>query len=328
MINRQNWQDVQAFIKYQQEVKQLHQQTSRITWSKLKILLEWAGEKPFNKVTSLKPSFPIYVEGLKTAKGTQFSSLYLSGIFITVQSFFTWIKRENQSRYKAIKPLWIETLRASRARGEQSELHTREIYTVEDILQLMAVPAVTTAQRRTRAGVAFLFLTGMRVGAFMTLPIDCVNLGRKMISQLPERGVKTKNSKAAITFMLNIPELMKVVQEWDAEVRPVLPGRAFWYAHLDPTGNLTVESPKTKNREKAGNSFREALAELCQRAGIPYRSPHKLRHGHAVYSLKRAVNMAQMKAVSQNLMHSNMGITDGIYGKLVNDDVMNIITGL
>lgn len=38
--------------------------------------------------------------------------------------------------------------------------------------------------------------------------------------------------------------------------------------------------------------------------------------------------MTEFKSVSQNLMHANMGITDGIYGKLVEDDVHNTILGL
>jgi hypothetical protein len=38
--------------------------------------------------------------------------------------------------------------------------------------------------------------------------------------------------------------------------------------------------------------------------------------------------MEQLKAISQNVMHSSVGITDGIYGRLVEDDVHNLITGL
>jgi integrase len=53
-------------------------------------------------------------------------------------------------------------------------------------------------------------------------------------------------------------------------------------------------------------------------AGVKYKSPHKLRHGHAVYALK-------LKAISQNLMHSTIGIMDGIIGVLVGDDVHNTI---
>jgi integrase len=62
--------------------------------------------------------------------------------------------------------------------------------------------------------------------------------------------------------------------------------------------------------------------------GVEYYSAHKLRHGHAVYALKHAKTMAELKAISQNLMHSSIGITDGIYGRLVDDDVNRVITHL
>jgi len=54
---------------------------------------------------------------------------------------------------------------------------------------------------------------------------------------------------------------------------------------------------------------------------LPYHSPHKFRHGHAVYALKNAKDVSAVKAVSQNLMHENLTITDGVYGILSESDV-------
>ena len=59
-----------------------------------------------------------------------------------------------------------------------------------------------------------------------------------------------------------------------------------------------------------------------------YHSPHKFRHGHAVYALKMAKDVAALKAVSQNLMHENLTITDGVYGILSETDVRKQIIGL
>jgi hypothetical protein len=55
--------------------------------------------------------------------------------------------------------------------------------------------------------------------------------------------------------------------------------------------------------------------------GLPYHSPHKFRKGNAVYALKLAKDIAALKAVSQNLMHSNISIADGVYGILSDNDV-------
>jgi hypothetical protein len=54
---------------------------------------------------------------------------------------------------------------------------------------------------------------------------------------------------------------------------------------------------------------------------LAYHSPHKFRHGHAVYLKKRCDDIADLKAMSQNLMHSSLVTTDAIYSVLSGDDV-------
>ena len=65
---------------------------------------------------------------------------------------------------------------------------------------------------------------------------------------------------------------------------------------------------------------------MCKEVGIPYKSPHKLRHGHAIFGLKHANTMEDMKAVSLNLMHSSITITDSIYTKLNAEGINTTIT--
>ena len=60
---------------------------------------------------------------------------------------------------------------------------------------------------------------------------------------------------------------------------------------------------------------------ICALANVPYLSPHKLRHGHVVHALRQARNLEDLKAISQNVMHSSITITDGIYGNLAGDTV-------
>ncbi len=55
---------------------------------------------------------------------------------------------------------------------------------------------------------------------------------------------------------------------------------------------------------------------------------HKLRHGHIVYARSFAHTVDQVKAVSQNVMHSNIIITDQNYSNLVGDRVRSVITSL
>ena len=70
---------------------------------------------------------------------------------------------------------------------------------------------------------------------------------------------------------------------------------------------------------RPGNRARlsaHGLAQMCDRAGPPCRSPHSQRHGHAVYALQKCATVSDLKAVSQNLMHESLVTTDSIYSVL------------
>jgi hypothetical protein len=52
---------------------------------------------------------------------------------------------------------------------------------------------------------------------------------------------------------------------------------------------------------------------LTQIANLPRKSAHKYRYGYAIYGLEHCQTMAQYHALSRNLMHANIVITDGTY---------------
>jgi hypothetical protein len=70
------------------------------------------------------------------------------------------------------------------------------------------------------------------------------------------------------------------------------------------------------------------IRNLLTVAGLPSKSPHKFRHGHAVYALQHAKTMADYKAVSMNLMHDDIRVTDSIYAPLTTNEVQQRIAGL
>lgn len=47
-----------------------------------------------------------------------------------------------------------------------------------------------------------------------------------------------------------------------------------------------------------------------------------------MYGLKNAKDIGDLKAVSQNLMHSSLNITDGIYGMLSDDNIKQRIDNI
>jgi len=202
---------------------------------------------------------------------------------------------------------------------------TTGLYTLEEVLALTALPTETLTQRRDRAAVAFLFLSGARNGAFVSLPIKAVDLKNRAISQLPELGVMTKFRKSAITYLLDIPDLLEIVKRWDNLVRDRLSLDALWYATLSRDGmEFTGATEPGKGRASA---VRRGLKELCRRAGISYRAPHHLRHGHAVYAFNLAGDIVDRQAIKPNLMHGKRDTTD-IYTWLPDNEVARRIASL
>jgi hypothetical protein len=77
-----------------------------------------------------------------------------------------------------------------------------------------------------------------------------------------------------------------------------------------------------------GQAVAKRMRHLFQVVGLPPKSPHQFRHGHAVYALQHAKTMADYKAVSMNLMHEDIRVTDGIYAPLAGHEVQDRIASL
>jgi len=121
--------------------------------------------------------------------------------------------------------------------------------------------------------------------------------------------------------------LLSVVQAWDQRVRQTCTTpTALWYAPLLRDGVRLKET----SRAIAGrvSMLGDDLRLICELAGVEYKSPHKLRHGHIVHARSLARNMEEVKAISQNVMHANSIITDQVYSSLKTNQVQNVILNL
>ncbi|UCC51052.1 MAG: site-specific integrase, partial [Anaerolineaceae bacterium] len=156
-------------------------------------------------------------------------------------------------------------------------------------------PANLLWEMRIRAAAVFMFLSGIRVGALVTLPLEAVDLSSRTVKQWPSLGVRTKFSKHATTYLLDVPELNSVVEEWDQRVRSAVPENGYWFAPFN-----TLEGGFDTEVDSIGKyryvRVRKDLKRWLESVGLPYRSPHQFRHGHAVHALKQAQDVADLKA--------------------------------
>lgn len=74
--------------------------------------------------------------------------------------------------------------------------------------------------------------------------------------------------------------------------------------------------------------MKKRLRLLFSLAKLDFKSPYKFRHGHTVFGLLHAQTMANYKAVSMNLMHDSIEITDSTCALMLSSDVQERIAGL
>ncbi len=327
MINRANYFDVLDYLKYQEDILQYNKKSIARKWAHLRHLLNWADEVLLADAHKLENRFPKYLQSSRNDGHTErLSVISMQRACLEARSFFEWCRLHKQVRYKRLPQVWIETIRPGRSSGIQSELYERPYYSPDEVRKLVNFSPERLIDERDRAAVAFVFLSGMRVSAFVSLPIRCVDIDRGEVNQFPSEGVKTKNSKAAKTFLLPISDLREISLSWYRKVKSELGKDALWYSSLSTDGMEWASLKELGSAESRRMSFSRGLKRLSFRAGVVYKSPHKLRNGHGVFGVKAAKTIEEFKAFSQNMMHESMEITDRLYGKLASNDIKEVIS--
>jgi len=311
-VNRENYLLFKKYLEYRERTDQLVKGSLKVERTYLKRILLWADETSFKQIHTKRPTLPEY---LLTARlddpdkplGDSTKDKTLS----TARRFFTWIA-DNEIGYRSIKSTWINSLKL---KGKNKNPTPSRVVTLDEALEMASAPVTTIAERRIRAATAFWFLTGIRVGAFVSLPILAIDIQNNELRQDPDLGVRTKLRKNDVTYFHNIPKLLDVAIAWDIEVRAILPETGFWFAPLSPiTGE--IDPSITEVGENRSDRARKDLKAWLNNVGLEYKNPHAFKHGHIQYGLEKATNMADMQTVSQNAMHDNLDTTLRVYSRL------------
>jgi len=250
-----------------------------------------------------------------------------------VNAFFMWLS--GQSGYKSkVHSDDVQYLRLSKkeSRIATSSKHP-EYPTLAYIKQLCeSIEPDSDIDLRDRALIAFTALSGMRDLAVITLPIGCFNIKTLEIEQEPLRGVKTKFSKQILTRLFEFDEiLVKYVIDWYSFLveknlykltDPLFPRTKVEQAGVSNYG-FVAKGLEPEFWANAG-AMRTIFKERAKDAGLDYFSPHKFRHFAINKAYESIETGEQMKAVSQNVGHENVGTTFG-YGYIEPKRVSSII---
>jgi integrase len=321
LITRRNYLDTRRYLEYCEEVRHNSQGTCDFKRKAMDHLLKWATDTRFTRAPEIRPTLPHYLADLGV------SVVYHIKLLSFARQFFEFALRRWPEHYERVDYVYLDSLRSNL---RESTVKKKKIYTLDDVRALVAVEPRALIEERIQAAVAFLFLSGMRVGAFATLPLRAIHWDQDpvQLNQYPALGVQTKGGKAANTYLLPQPELedlRQIAYRWYQKVVVGTGGNGLYYAIFTP--NQTFDPVQVAGDHRS-NNVRRHLRTLCKRAGVEYLSPHHLRHGHTVWAMDKATTRLDMKAISQNLMHASLETTDRIYARMVDDEVATQLSNL
>lgn len=332
MINRQNYKDVQKYLTYKKEVRKVAESSQTVYRTWLNYALEWADEVPFSECFRIKESLPDYLQ--KMVNEGKMSSYTAHKTCKNFREFLHYMKDEVPSRYEKLKVNFIKSISI---KNDNDQTKPVKVYSLEEAIKIaeLELPEYDLSLRRVQAGACFMYLSGMRIGALLTMPIEAVNLEKFKVYQLPAMGVHTKYGKKGITSIYRISQLLDVVKKWDDFMRNNYSEKNYWYPRLDRNKRIRPAEPvkgdvnkSTSDIHSVTATFYKNLEKLCLMAGVDYKSAHAFRYGHINFGMSHAKNMQEFKAVSLNVMHGSMDITDKIYSRMNIDTVNETITNL
>jgi integrase len=193
---------------------------------------------------------------------------------------------------------------------------------VEHVLSTM--PAATHIERRNRAVIAFAVVTGARVAALASFRLGDVNLGEDCVDQ-DARHVRTKFSKTFRTFLMPVSQpALSIALEWYAELTadplrgpqdPLFPATEMG---VSEQGSF-VPYGLSRDGWSTTSPIRDIFRNAFEGAGLPYFSPHSIRHMLVRHIMTLDLPLETLKAWSQNLGHEGLLTTLTSYGSVPTD---------
>ena len=185
--------------------------------------------------------------------------------------------------------------------------------------EIVQLSAETLRHRRAKAAICLMYLFGIRSCTLVTVRLNHIDLEKGELHIKPSEGVNSKNDKAGTVYALDFPAAVEVASAWHRYVADLRTASNLWYAPIDP-----LSREIDPERETIGNyrtqPLRKEIQSWLKLNGMQYKPPHALRRGHAIEMARHATTLVDLKTISQNLMHNNIGVTDKHYLHLAGDE--------
>lgn len=264
----------------------------------------------------------------RLAKATLYSTL------VALRNFFQWLagRPGYRSRLSYSDAEYFnlpeKDSRIAKARREQPVPSLEQIHHV-----LTHMRAVTEIERRNRAVIAFILLTGARDRAVASARLKHLDLVEDRFIQ-DAREVQTKFSKTFTTWFFPVgDDVRQIVADWATFLMkdklwgpddPLFPATAIALGSGRQFEAVGVDRKQWRTAEPIRAIFRQAFAEV----GLPYFNPHSFRKTLAQLGEGLCSSPEEFKAWSQNLGHEKVLTTFASYGEVATGRQAEIIRSL
>ncbi|MGB0798093.1 MAG: tyrosine-type recombinase/integrase [Planktomarina sp.] len=251
----------------------------------------------------------------------------------SVRDFFCWLV--DQPGYRSCIPRdgWQYFRPSRKDQRAAQRAAPRKIPSVEQVARAFdAMPCVTSHQKRDKALIAFLMLTGARIGAVATIRLKHIDLDAQDVFQ-DAREVNTKHAKTIRTAFFPMG------QEY-------IDALAGYISHLQLDLFFGPEDPlfpkseikhgpngfECKGLDRAPFASSGPLTAIVKEAfasvQLPEYTPHAFRHMLALYGSKHCQTIEHFKAWSENLGHEEMKTTMNSYMPISPERQRELILGM
>ena len=266
--------------------------------------------------------------------GKPFSKATITGRLKAVRAFFIWLAGQPSYRSK-INGSDADYFNPSRHELKAATASTQKPGpTLEQMRRVIeAMPHGTDIEKRDRAIVAFIMLTGARDLAVVSLKLKHVEPKRRFVLQ-DGKEVATKFRKTIHTTFFPVGEPFEsIVLDWIDHLTSHL-----LYGPDDPLFPQTLVRPDGAGNFAAAGLSRSPWADAspiraifkrtCAAVGLPYFNPHSLRKTLGTLGERTCRTPEEFKAWSQNLGHEQVLTTYMSYGTVSADRQIHIMSAM
>jgi integrase len=278
--------------------------------------------RKFNKV-KIKDYSKLTINDIIEAKDTLKETLSDNTFIMYMKqlhNFYEWLSKQKGFKGLSDKVEYFNLSKKDKKLEYCSKQEFKEYPTLDYVKELVnSIPNETDTDKRNRALISLLCLTGARVDALVSLSMQCIDIDRLIVKQYPRFNTRTKFGKTIISKIFHFDnELVDIFVEWYNYLKdngfkksdPLFPKLKI----TKDTNNLSFKRSELSKEFMSATNFRKILSNLCKKQNITYYSPHRYRDLAINLIMSKIPYGEEIKIISQNFGHSDIATTIDYYG--------------